>query len=201
MFRAGTSLVSSLWSPSSLLSGELCLECPSDSVALRTRVPSCPEHPHTSFTLGGAGGAARSKKAEDIWTAHTNPLQNLQLLLSTCSLLTACLMRNKLLHKQAKNTSKRENQKAWETKAKRWTSRAHGKPDLSPWRSQWRAQQKQISLHGLQKFSFKGKISPYPAACTHSWTATEHWVCVTLQKQRTSVPHSLSNWKKHYLQA
>lgn len=109
-------------------------QCPSDSVALRTRVPSCPEHPHTSFTLGGAGGAARSKKAEDIWTAHTNPLQNLQLLLSTCSLLTACLMRNKLLHKQAKNTSKRENRKAWETKARRWTSRAHGKWDLSPWR-------------------------------------------------------------------
>lgn len=86
-------------------------QCPSDNVAFRTCVSSCPAPPHTSFTLGGAGGAVRSKKAEDIWTAHTNPLQNLQLLLSMCSLLTTCLMRNKLLHKQAKNLSKRKTRK------------------------------------------------------------------------------------------
>lgn len=52
--------------------------------------------------------------------------------------------------------------------------------------SQWKAQQKQISLHELQKFSFKGKISPYPAACTHSWTVPEHQVCVTLRSKGQS---------------
>lgn len=68
--------------------------------------------------------------------------------------------------------------------------------------SQWKTQQKQISLHGLQKFSFKGKISPYPAVCTRSWTAPEQSVwhirskgqlcCTLLIKRKETLSSSLA---------
>lgn len=81
--------------------------------------------------------------------------RSLQVLLTRYSPLTTWLMRNKLVHKQAKNL-RGKKQKAWETKARRWTSHADGKTELSSWHviPNERAQRKLCKCffpHGLQK--------------------------------------------------
>lgn len=189
--------MSSLWSPSSLLSGQLCLTVPSHSLALRTHVPSCPEHPHTSFTLGGA---VKSKEAADIRTAHTNPLQSLQVLFTRCSPLTTCLMRNKLLHKQAKNLSRKKNRKAWRPKLEdgliMQMENQNYLPDMSqpmkgPTEADFSSWTAEILIQGKD----------FPILCYLHSLLDSPRMCVTRQKQRTIFLHSLSNGKKHYLQA